>query len=67
MEKMSFTEKFTIIAAKIGNQVYLRTLRDAFAVAMPLFILAGIAILVNNVIFPFFLKEIYLIMRNIGV
>ena len=42
-----FAEK----SAKIGNQVHLRSLRDAFATIMPLFILAGIGTLVNNVFF----------------
>ncbi|MGG5371945.1 PTS sugar transporter subunit IIC [Enterococcus sp. AZ196] len=42
--------KFVMTAQKIGNQIYLRTLRDSFATIMPLFILAGIAILVNSVV-----------------
>lgn len=42
--------KFVLTAQKIGNQVYLRTLRDSFATIMPLFILAGIAILINSVV-----------------
>ncbi|STD21507.1 PTS sugar transporter subunit IIC [Enterococcus mundtii] len=42
--------KFVFTAQKIGNQVYLRTLRDSFATIMPLFILAGIAILINSVV-----------------
>jgi hypothetical protein len=32
--------------------VHLRSLRDAFATVMPIFILAGLAVLVNNVVFP---------------
>ncbi|WP_035619187.1 PTS sugar transporter subunit IIC [Lacticigenium naphthae] len=52
----SFLDKFAEIAAKIGNQTHLRSLRDAFAVTMPLFILAGISVLVNNVIFPWFFE-----------
>lgn len=51
-----FADKFTEFAVKVGNQVHLRSLRDAFATIMPLFILAGLAVLVNNVIFPFFFK-----------
>lgn len=47
-----FIEQFTNIAFKVGNQIHLRSLRDAFAIIMPLFILAGIGVLVNNVIFP---------------
>ncbi|MCM3213061.1 PTS sugar transporter subunit IIC (plasmid) [Niallia taxi] len=53
-EKLSFIDKFTMFAAKLGGQIHLRSLRDAFAVIMPLFILAGVAVLVNNVIFPWF-------------
>lgn len=55
-EKASFLDKFTMVAARIGNQVHLRSLRDAFATMMPLYILAGIAVLVNNVVFPLFLS-----------
>ncbi|MCP0886685.1 PTS transporter subunit EIIC [Ligilactobacillus sp. WILCCON 0076] len=46
-----FLDKFTEISVKIGNQVHLRSLRDAFATIMPMFILAGMAVLFNNVIF----------------
>ncbi|MHC5227738.1 PTS sugar transporter subunit IIC [Enterococcus sp. LJL99] len=55
MEKKSSQrmDKFVEIASRIGNQIHLRTLRDAFATIMPLFILAGLAVLVNFVIFPF--------------
>lgn len=48
----NFLDKFAEFAAKLGNQVHLRSLRDAFAVLMPLFILAGVAVLINNVVFP---------------
>lgn len=51
-EKTAFLDKFAEVSAKIGNQIHLRTLRDAFATVMPLYILAGIAVLINNVIFP---------------
>lgn len=51
-----FIDQFTNIAFKIGNQIHLRSLRDAFAIIMPLFILAGIGVLVNNVIFPWFIS-----------
>ncbi|GER73573.1 hypothetical protein BpPP18_16400 [Weizmannia acidilactici] len=54
--KRSFLDKFTEFAVKLGNQVHLRSLRDAFAVIMPLFILAGVAVLVNNVVFPWLFK-----------
>lgn len=49
----AFLDKFAEISAKIGNQVHLRTLRDAFATIMPLYILAGIAVLINNVVFGY--------------
>ncbi|NDL66017.1 PTS sugar transporter subunit IIC [Acerihabitans arboris] len=52
----SFIDKFTNFSVRIGNQIYLRSLRDAFAAIMPLFILAGLAVLVNNVIFPYLLS-----------
>ncbi|WP_057896526.1 PTS sugar transporter subunit IIC [Liquorilactobacillus oeni] len=51
-----FIDNFTKISIKIGNQIYLRSLRDAFAMIMPLFILAGLGVLTNNVIFPLFLN-----------
>ncbi len=47
-------DKFTNVCVKVGNEVHLRSLQDAFAVLMPLFILAGLAVLINNVIFPLF-------------
>lgn len=53
--RQRFIDQFTNIAFKIGNQVHLRSLRDAFAIIMPLFILAGIGVLVNNVVFPWVL------------
>lgn len=46
-----FMTKFADFAAKFGNLLYLRTLRDAFATIMPLYILAGIAVLLNNTVF----------------
>ncbi|MBM7650671.1 PTS sugar transporter subunit IIC [Neobacillus cucumis] len=55
-EKMSFMDRFTMFAARLGSQVHLSSLRDAFAVIMPLFILAGLAVLINNVVFPWFFK-----------
>lgn len=45
-------DKFVMLATKIGNQVHLRSVRDAFATLMPLFILAGLSVLINYVIFP---------------
>ncbi len=41
----------------MGNQVHLRTLRDSFATIMPLYILAGIAVLINNVVFAYIWGE----------
>ena len=49
----NFLDKFAEVSAKIGNQVHLRSLRDGFATIMPVFILAGIAALLNNVVFTF--------------
>lgn len=50
-------DKFVILATKIGNQVHLRSVRDAFATLMPLFILAGLSVLVNFVVFPWIFGE----------
>lgn len=49
----AFLDKFAEVSAKVGNQVHLRSLRDAFATITPLYILAGIAVLVNNVLFGY--------------
>lgn len=57
VNKKSFLDKFTEISIKVGNQVHLRSLRDAFTTIMPMFILAGLAVLVNNVLFPFAFKD----------
>ncbi|MFV0380899.1 MAG: PTS sugar transporter subunit IIC [Breznakia sp.] len=43
-------EKFGLVAQKLGNQIHLRSLRDAFALFMPFMILAGFVTLVNWVI-----------------
>lgn len=51
----SFVDKFVEFSARLANQVHLRSLRDAFATVMPIFILAGLAVLVNNVVFPWIL------------
>lgn len=55
--RRSFMDKFTEAAMKFGAQVHLRSLRDAFAIMMPLFILAGLAVLINSVVFPKILSE----------
>ncbi|MDU7019618.1 MAG: PTS sugar transporter subunit IIC, partial [Enterobacter sp.] len=52
----SFVDKFVEFSARLANQVHLRSLRDAFATVMPIFILAGLAVLVNNVVFPWVLE-----------
>lgn len=52
----SFIEKFSMVAAKIGNQIHLRTLRDSFATLVPMYILAGVATLLSSTIFPLFLE-----------
>ncbi|AGY82545.1 PTS sugar transporter subunit IIC [Carnobacterium inhibens] len=43
-------ERFGLIATKLGNQIHLRTLRDAFATFMPFMMLAGFVTLINYVI-----------------
>ena len=43
-------EKFGYVATKLGNQIHLRTLRDAFATFMPFMMLAGFVTLINYVI-----------------
>lgn len=53
----AFLDKFAAVSAKVGNQVHLRSLRDAFATITPLYILAGIAVLINNVVFPLFFQS----------
>lgn len=53
----AFLDKFAEVSAKVGNQVHLRSLRDAFATITPLYILAGIAVLVNNVLFGYIWGE----------
>lgn len=55
-KKQKFMDRFAEVASKIGNQIHLRSLRDAFATIMPLFILAGLAVLINNVVFTWLFK-----------
>lgn len=52
----SLLDRFTDFSVRLGTQVHLKSLRDAFATLMPVFIIAGVAVLVNNVIFPWFLS-----------
>lgn len=56
LQDLKFIDKFTMFASKLGNQIHLRSLRDAFATVMPLYILAGLAVLINNTIFLWFLS-----------
>ena len=51
-----FIDKFSNVAMRVGGQIHLKALRDTFATIMPLYILAGLAVLVNNVVLPFILK-----------
>lgn len=51
MENSKFVDKFAAFAGKLGNQIHLKTLRDAFATVMPLYILAGLIVLLNNTVF----------------
>jgi len=51
-KRQIFFDKFADVSARIGSEVHLRSLRDAFAIIMPLFILAGVGVLINNVVFP---------------
>ena len=55
LQNSKLVEKFTTIAAKFGNEIHLRSLRDAFSTLMPLYILAGCAVLINNTIFAWLL------------
>lgn len=51
LQESKLAEKFTIFASRLGNEIHLRTLRDSFATIMPLYILAGLAVLLNNTLF----------------
>lgn len=51
-----FVDKLTMFATKFANNLYMRSLRDAFVMIMPLYTLAGFGVLLNNVVFPLFLK-----------
>ena len=56
MDNSKLVEKFTIFASKLGNEVHLRSLLDAFAPIMPLYILAGLAVLINKTVFQLLLS-----------
>lgn len=49
-KKEQVFERFGMIASKLGNQIHMRTLRDAFATFMPFMMLAGFVTLINYVI-----------------
>lgn len=49
--KQTKLEKISEIAGAIGNNLYLRSLRDAFILAIPFLVLGGVAIIFNYVIF----------------
>jgi len=51
MGNSKFADKFAEFAGRLGGEVHLRSLRDAFATMMPVYILAGIAVLLNNTVF----------------
>ena len=38
MKNSKFIDKFAAFAGRLGNQIHLKTLRDAFATVMPLYI-----------------------------
>lgn len=56
LQDSKFGDKFAMFAAKLGNQIHLRSLRDAFATIMPMYILAGLATLLNNTVFTWIFK-----------
>lgn len=51
-----FIDKFSNVAMRVGGQIHLKALRDTLATIMPLYILAGVAVLINNVVLPLILK-----------
>ncbi len=57
MENSKFVDKFVLFAGKLGNQIHLKTLRDAFATVMPLYILAGLVVLLNNTVFKWIITD----------
>lgn len=56
MGNSKLVDKFTMFASRLGNEIHLRSLRDAFATIMPLYILAGLAVLINNTVFQWILS-----------
>lgn len=55
-QSKKFIDSFTNFTFKLGSQIHLRSLRDGFATIMPIYILAGLAVLINNVVLPWFLE-----------
>lgn len=51
---VSLIDRFTDFSVKIANMTYLQVLKDSFTTVMPMFILAGFGVLLNNVLFPIF-------------
>ena len=51
-EDNKFVNKFLVIASKISGQPHLMSIRDSFQMTMPLFILAGIIVMLNHVVLP---------------
>ncbi|ENR8463708.1 PTS sugar transporter subunit IIC, partial [Listeria monocytogenes] len=49
-KKKSIVNGFINVAQRLGGQIHLRSLRDAFASIMPFMILAGFVTLINYVI-----------------
>ena len=56
LQDSGFAQKFAGFVVKMGNQIYLKTLRASFTTIMPLYILAGIAVLLNNTVFTWILS-----------
>jgi len=52
----AFVEKFVDYSARLAGQVHLRSLRDAFAMVMPVSPATRLAVLINNVVFPWVLE-----------
>ncbi|WP_196246221.1 PTS sugar transporter subunit IIC [Lacticaseibacillus zhaodongensis] len=56
LQNSSFLDKFTQVSVTVGNWVYLRSLRDAFAIILPVFIVAGLGVMLNNTVFTWIFK-----------
>lgn len=49
--------KLAEFSAKISGEVHLAAIKDTFSVIVPIYVLGGLAILINNVILPLFLSD----------